>query len=227
MLARLLLPIVLVFHPLPQNPSTSDQQCPVVVTYSRWFKDRQVAEKAVVPARGPDVPLIEPTRSIGADKKTDGTAPVRDPNFEKPEARSASLDRIAEESSEPRRVDGFTYAVRFKNLDTRPAQTIFWEYQFTETAAPQNISRRRFVCGVKIKPDKDKLVEIFSTIGPGTVVNLKNLSRGSAQQFDASVVIDRIEFDDGSVWQRKDWNFEEGKSGATKRDAWSGACRSF
>ena len=227
MLARLLLPIVLVFHPSPQNLSASDQHCPVVVTYSRWFRDRQAAAKAVVPARGPEMPMIEPTRSIGRNQRPDGTAPVGDPNAEKTESRSASLDKIAEESIEPRRVDGFTYEVKFKNLDTRQAQIIFWEYQFTETAAPQNTSRRRFVCGVKIKPDKDKLVEIFSTIGPGTVVNVKSLSQGPGKQFDESVVIDRIEFDDGSSWQRKDWNFEEGKFGVTKRNVSSGTCRSL
>ena len=224
MFARLLLPIVLVIHPSPQNPVASDQHCPVVVTSSRWFKDRQSAEKVVVPARGPELPMIEP---IGREQRADGTAPVRDPNAEKPEARSASLDRIAEESGQSRLVNGFTYEVKFKNLDTRQAQTIFWEYQFTETAAPENTSRRRFVCGVKIKSDKDKLVQIFSTLGPGTVINVTDLAKGSGKQFAESVVIDRIEFDDGSLWQRQDWNFEKEKPGETKRGAWSGACRSF
>ena len=124
MFARLLLPIVLVIHPSPQNPVASDQHCPVVVTSSRWFKDRQSAEKVVVPARGPELPMIEP---IGREQRADGTAPVRDPNAEKPEARSASLDRIAEESGQSRLVNGFTYEVKFKNLDTRQAQTIFWD----------------------------------------------------------------------------------------------------
>jgi len=227
MLTRLLLPIVLALHPSLQSPSASDQHCPVVVTSSRWFKDRQSAEKVVVPARGPELPMIEPIRSIGREQKPDGTAPVRDPNSEKPEARSASLDQIAEQSSQPQLVNGFTYEVKFKNLDTRQAQTIFWEYQFTETAAPENTSRRRFVCGVKIKSDKDKLVQIFSTLGPGTVINVKDLSKGSGKQFAESVVIDRIEFDDGSLWQRQDWNFEKEKPGETKRGAWSGACKSF
>jgi hypothetical protein len=171
--------------------------------------------------------MIEPTRSIGRNQKATGTAPERDPNAEKPEARSASLDKIGEEASEAARVNGFTYEVKFRNGGTKQAQTIFWEYQFTQTAVPENTSRRRFVCDVKIKPDKDKLVQVFSTLGPGTVINVKDLSKGSGKQFAESVVVDRIEFEDGSVWQRQDWNLGEAKSPATKRGNRSGICRSF
>jgi hypothetical protein len=227
MFARLLLPILLAFHASPQNPPAFDQHAPVVAINSRWYRDRQSAEKVVVPARGPDLPMIEPVRSIGRNQKPDGTAPERDPNSEKTEARSASLDKIAESASEAPRVDGFTYEVRFRNGGARQAQTIFWEYRFTETAAPENSSRRRFVCEVKIKPDKDKLVQVFSTLGPGTVINVKDLSKGSGKQFDESVLVDRIEFEDGSVWQRQDWNLEEAKSAAPKRGNRSGICRSF
>jgi hypothetical protein len=227
MFARLLLPILLVFHPPPQNPPAADKNAPVLAINFRWYRDRQSAEKVVVPARGPDLPMIEPTRSIGRTQKPDGTAPERDPNSEKPEARSASLDKIGEEASESSLVNGFTYEVKFRNGGTKQAQTVFWEYQFTETAVSTNTSRRRFVCELKIKPEKEKLVQVFSTLGPGTVINVKNLSKKLGKQFDESVVVDRIEFEDGSVWQRQDWNVEEAKSSPTKRGNQSGICRSF
>ena len=227
MFARLLLTTLLVFYASPQNPSASDQGAPVVAINARWYRDRQSVEKVVVPARGPEVPMIEPTRSIGRNQKAEGTAPERDPNSEKPEARSASLDQIAEGAGGSLRVDGFTYEVKFRNGGTKQSQTIFWEYQFTEAAAPENTSRRRFVCDVKIKPATDRLVQVFSTLGPSTVINVKNLSKGSGKEFNESVVIDRIEFADGSVWQRPDWNSEEAKSTATKRGNRSGICRSF
>ena len=159
-------------------------------------------------------------------QRADGTAPERDPQLDKLETRSASLDNIGQQTSESRQVDGFTYEVKFKNLETKQVQTIFWEYLFKETADPQNTSRRRFICGVKIKPDQAKLVQVFSTLGPGNVIKLTNLKKGSGKQFDESVVIDRIEYEDGSLWQRKDWNLEEAKT-ALKRGERSGVCRSF
>ena len=227
MLSLLLLPILLVFQPSQRSLPTSDEQPPVVATYFRWFRDRQEAKKSVLPSRGPEPPLIEPNKSIGRDQRTDGTKPEPDPNAEKVEARSASLDQIAQEASESPRVDGFTYEVKFKNLNTKQTQIIFWEYQFKETMNVGNTSWRRYVCGVKIKPDKDKLIQIFSTLGPGPVINAKNLMNGSGKQFDESVVIDRIEYEDGSVWQRKDWNFEEAKLAVRKGGERSGVCRSF
>jgi hypothetical protein len=227
MLSLLLLPILLVFQPSQQKSPASGEQPPVVATYFRWFRDRQEAKKSVLPARGPEPPLIEPNKSIGRNQKAEGTAPERDPNAEKVEARSASLDQIAEQAGESARVDGFTYEVKFKNLNAKQAQIIFWEYQFKEIITPENTSRRRYVCGVKIKPDTDKLIQIFSTLGPSPVINVKNLMKGSGKQFDESVIIDRIEFEDGSVWQRKDWSSEEARFAVTKRDVRSGICRSF
>jgi len=223
MLVLLLLPIL--FQPSPQNPPGSDERSPIVAVEFRWFRDRQTVEKVVVPPRGPQPATLE-ANTITRNQRTDGTAPERDPQLDKLETRSGSLDAIAQQSSESRRVDGFTYEVRFKNSETKQAQTIFWEYQFKETADPQNTSRRRFICGVKIKPDHEKLVQVFSTLAPGNVINLTNLTRRSGKQFDESVVIDRIEYEDGSLWQRKDWNFEEAKT-AVRSGARSGICRSF
>ena len=226
MLSLLLLPIFL-FQPSQQSLPAPGEQSPVVVTHFRWFRDRQEAKKSVIPARGPEPPLIEPNKNVSRTERTDGTAPERNPNAEKVESRSASLDQIAEAASEAPRVDGFTYEVKFKNLNGKQAQIIFWEYQFKETIAPENTSRRRYVCGVRIKPDQDKLIQIFSTLGPGPVINVKDLRKGSGKQFDESVIIDRIEFEDGTIWQRKDWSFEETKLAVTKRDVRSGICRSF
>ena len=226
MLTVLLVPILFAFQPLLQNPSAAGDNSPVVATYFRWFKDRQAAEKAVMPARVPQQPTIEPNNSIGRKQREDGKAPERDPNLDKLETRSASLDRIAEESSETPRVDGFTYEVKFKNLETKQAKTVFWEYQFKDSANTENTSHRRFVCGVKIKPGKDELVQVFSTIGPFSVIDLKSLKEGSGRQFDESIIIDRIEYEDGSVWQRKGWNFDEAKFTVTTRDR-SRVCRSF
>ena len=227
MLSLLLLPILLIFPPLQQNPSTSHEDSPVVAISFRWFRDRQAIEKLVLPPRVPQPSMIEPNNNIARDARTDGTKPVRDPNLEKLETRSASLDELAQQSGETTRVEGFTYEVIFKNLDAKPAQRIFWEYHFKETAIPQNISRHRFVCNVRMKPEKDSAIQVFSKLAPDAVVSVKQLSKASGKQFDESVVVDRIEFDDGSVWQRKDWNFEEAKSAMTNSDRRSGMCRSF
>ena len=151
----------------------------------------------------------------------------RDPELDKIETRSASLDQIGEQSSEAPRVDGFTYEVRFKNLSPKQAQLIFWEYVFKEIANPEQVTRHRFVCAVKIKADQDKLLQVFTTLGPTAVIDVKNMARGSEKKIDGSVVIDRIEFEDGSVWQRQDWQLDAAKLALTKDRDRTGVCRNF
>jgi hypothetical protein len=83
------------------------------------------------------------------------------------------------------------------------------------------------MCSVNIKADQDKLLQVFSTLGPSPVINVKNLKRGSSNQFYESIVIDRVEFMDGSVWQRPDWQIAEAQLPVAKRSDRTEVCRSF
>ena len=66
---------------------------------------------------------------------------------------------------------------------------------------PANVTRRRFLCNVKIKPEQAKDLQIFSLGGPSDVISVKSLAKGSGNQFQEAVVIDRVEYADGSFWQ--------------------------
>ena len=57
---------------------------------------------------------------------------------------------------------------------------------------PANVSRRRFLCNVKMKPEQAKDLEIFSLGGPSDVISVKSLSKVSGNQFQEAVVIDRV-----------------------------------
>jgi len=226
MFALLLLPILLMSHPLPQNPLTSDETSPVVVISFKWLKDRQPAENAVTSQVTPQPEMIPANRNFERQRRVNASAGERDPNADSLDGRSAELDRIVQASREAKPVDGFSYQVRLQNASPKLTQTIFWEYQFTESANPTNVARRRFVCTVKIKPQKDKDLQVFSMSGPSNVINVKSLSKGSGNQFQEAVVIDRVEYTDGSFWQRKDWNLDDVKS-TGKTDRAIPSCRSF
>src|SRR6266581_3838111 len=133
MVVLLLLPLLFVFQPSRQNPSASDERSPVLVVSFRWFKDRQAAENAVAPP-GPQPEMIPANRNFERQRRINASAGERDPNLDTLDGRSAALDKIVQESREAEPLDGFTYEVKFKNLDNKLAQTIFWEYQFKETA---------------------------------------------------------------------------------------------
>ncbi|HVF48625.1 MAG TPA: hypothetical protein VNA19_00980, partial [Pyrinomonadaceae bacterium] len=91
-------------------------------------------------------------------------------------------------------------------------EVLFWEYQFKESSNPANVVRRQFLCGVNIKPGKEKELRAFSLSGPSSTISIESLTKESKNLFEEKVVINRVEYADGSIWQRKGWNFTEMKS---------------
>jgi hypothetical protein len=226
MLALLLLPYLFGPSVTAQDPVAPTESPPVIAVSFKWFKDRQPAEN-VAPSLAPQPEMNDANKNMARQRRQNASAGDRDPNLDSMDGRSAALDKIVQDSRESPPIDGFTYAVRFQNLGALTTQTVFWEYQFKETGNATSISRRRFVCAVKIKPQKQTDLRVFSTLGPSNVIDVKNLSKGSGEQFQESVVIDRVEYADGTSWERKDWNSDEVKVSAQTRSNRITPCRSF
>ncbi len=207
----LLLPVFLVFGYPTQNPAPSEDGSPVVVVSFKWFRDRQPIDNAVASVTSPQPAPIAADKNFERQKRVNAMAGDRDPHADTLDARGAELDRIVAESRAAPPVDGFVYLIKFKSAGAKPITRIFWEYQFKETANPANVTHRRFRCSLKMKPEQSKDLQIFSLGGPSDVISVKSLAKGSGNQFQETVVIDRVEYADGSFWQLKDWTFDVSK----------------
>jgi len=73
-----------------------------------------------------------------------------------------------------------------------------WEYQ--PTAQTANYDLRQYVCTMKAKPKESKTFELISPSSPVKVVS------ADKKEQEGKVVINRIEYADGSVWKRKGWS---------------------
>lgn len=195
-----------------QNPTT-DETAPVAVLNFKWSKDRRAAETAdTTGANPPAAAMTAANRNFERQKRINDPAGVRDPNADTLDGRSAALDRLVEESRENKpRIDGFTYQAKIQNNAAKTIKSVFWEYQFREQANPATMSRRQFVCSANVKPEKTKDLEIFSLAAPTGVISIDALARKATNKFDETVIINRVEYEDGSIWQRKGWNFEDVK----------------
>ena len=117
---------------------------------------------------------------------------------------------------------------KLRMITRKLVEVVFWEYQFHDPANPQFVARRQFLCGVNISPGKSKDLEGFSLSGPSEVVNVKTLGDNPNNPFKEAVVINRIEYADGKVWQRKSWSLDEVKTSYERvlREPWSpGMCK--
>ncbi|MEP6912581.1 MAG: hypothetical protein ABI923_07490 [bacterium] len=125
----------------------------------------------------------------------------------------------------------FVYKVKLQNISAKTIKNLYWEYQVIESANPQNLSARQFFCATQIKADQQRSFEVFSLVPPTTaVISAKTLGSESKNAFEEKAVINRIEYKDGSVWQRPDWTFPnpfaEGLS-TRKLEVREPPCRNF
>ena len=205
---RNLLPLILalLFLPVPQGQDTSS----LVVVSFKWSKTKQTEDKIEVPNTAPAPAMIPQNKNFARNVRANEPPGNRDPNQDTIDGRSAALERSVQESRvrQPKTIDAYSYKIKVQNPTSQAVDILFWEYQFIDRANPQNVTRRQFLCVGNIKPGKEKEIQALTLNGPTDVVDVKTLANGE-NAFDEKVLINRIEFGDGSIWQRKDWRFSE------------------
>lgn len=211
----LLLSSLLIFISPYQEKTVSDDGSLVVVLSSKWSKSRHKIEKVETATTvAPAAAMTVHDKNFERNRRINDPAGARDPNADTLDARSAALEKIVQEARSPKSkvVDGFSYRAKIQNTSKKVIQIVFWEYQFKEKANPKTVVRRQFLCAVNIKPDKEKELLGFSLSGPSNVISVESLANKSGNLFDEKVVINRVEYADDSIWQRRDWNFSEIKA---------------
>lgn len=127
-------------------------------------------------------------------------------SHDNPEAAVLNLGRMARHTDNLTQArKGFAYKLKIKNTSTKTITALFWEYQFGDASAPQDISRRQFLCSTTIKPGAAKMLEVFSTSPPTYIVSAASAGRKKETKTVSKVVLNRIEYADGTSWERADW----------------------
>lgn len=210
---RLSVLLLLLFAPPASAQDVAADETPIAILSYRWSRDRRAMELVDTSNRNsPQPAMIPQNKNFQRNARINDPAGVRDPNADTLDGRSAELDRITAEARESKpQTDGFTYQTKVQNNSAKPVAVVFWEYQFREKGSPRILSRRQFVCQARLKPAKTRDFEIFTLAAPSSVVSVKTLNKKSEPTFDEAVIINRVEFEDGSNWQRKDWNYADVK----------------
>lgn len=193
-----------------QVPTTT----PLTVTSFKWSRARRTGDTTETEGAAPARAMIPQNRNFARNARVNDPQGARDPNADTLDGRSAAMEKSVAESRSGKTgpVDGFAYRVKVQNTSQRIVEVVFWEYQFRDPANADLVARRQFLCGVNIPPGKGKELEGFSLSGPSEVVSVKTLADNSAKPFEENVLINRIEFTDGAMWQRKGWNLAEVKA---------------
>jgi hypothetical protein len=94
----------------------------------------------------------------------------------------------------------YSYSVTLKNTGTKTVKTVLWAYVFTDTVLQELVGRTVSENEVKLRPGKSVEVVGYSSNHAVQVVNAK--SAGTRNPIKEEVLILRIDYEDGSFWER-------------------------
>jgi hypothetical protein len=193
-----------------QDGTVVSDGSPVTVLAFKYSRSRQAGAKAETASVAPASTVIASDKNFERNVRAIEPA-ARDPKLDTPDGRRDAMEKSVEEARTPKPspVDGFSYRVKVQNSSAKVIEVIFWEYQFLDSSDLTKIVRRQFLCGVNIKAQKEKELQAFSPSGPSNVISAESLSNKSGNPYQERVVINRVEYSDGTIWQRKGWNFAE------------------
>ena len=95
----------------------------------------------------------------------------------------------------------YTYQAKVKNRGDKTIKSIEWEYVFLDPETKEEISRFQCVSKVKIGAGKSGDLIMSASTPPSNLIDARKTDKGQ-QQFIEQILISRIEYNDGSVWQR-------------------------
>ena len=186
-------------------------QDPMPVLSSSWQRSVQKAQTGETSSNVPARSVVPDDKYFQRQAREQRTDNPNDPNQLTPDGRRAAMEKAVEESRAIKKDDvaGYLYKATVRNDSGKAVKIIFWEYRFVEIAKPENVVRREFLCSVNVKNGDSRDLPVFSLLGPSDVIAADSLARSSEKLFDEKVIVNRIEFADGTFRQRGNWKLED------------------
>ena len=174
----------------------------VAVVKFSWDKERVNWERD--PFGGPVENFEEMRVRARNEKRIDdakrGAAPDVDRIRREARADSALLD-IARRKGPPRY--GFRYKLSVRNDGAKAVKELDWDYVFTDAATGEELGRHKFTSEGRVPPGKSKEYSFFIPNPPTLRVSAYALDKNERAGLDEQVVLVRILYEDGTVWQRQ------------------------
>jgi hypothetical protein len=189
-----------------QQPPTPDPQGPpdVAVVKFTWRKERIPGwENSQF---GPSFETydamrerVENERRIQQARNAGNKAEVSRRESAAKMQEEAKFSKGAKVTERPR--DGYRYKVQIRNDGAKTIKLVDWDYVFFDPNTRQEVARHQFTSEEKVRPGAVKNLDVFILAPPVRTVN----ARGSQQEdspFIERVLLVRVVYSDGSVWQQ-------------------------
>ena len=191
-----LLPLttLILLIPLQQMPTVVNrEEADLTVVKFSWSKYHPSSNLSAI---DPGPPLNEP---VSLKPPSSANEPSRIRSGRDIQERRAAMV-MAEQNGKavPRQQDYYMMRMEVKNVGDNTIKSIVWEFQ--PAVQTPDYELKQYICKVKTKPNESKSFELMTPFAPVKVVSADKKAQ------DGKVVINRIEYADGSIWKRKGWS---------------------
>lgn len=194
---HLILTSLILLFAMQQTPTVVEREdADLQVVKFTWTKFRQNSD-LIHSVQDPGPAMNEPIRMQQPERKNEPAEIKNRRDMQERRAEMNAAQQNASQSAE-RRHEQYILRLEVKNVGTNTMKSIVWEYQPAAETADYDL--RQYVCMMKAKPKESKTFELISPSSPVKVVSANKKDQ------EGKVVINRIEYADGSVWKRKGWS---------------------
>jgi hypothetical protein len=161
-------------------------------------RDQKATSKANVDrAKMGETPIPQPTKKIASNTPV-GSTPMGIPLGDEP----AGNQNLPSRSDPGVSSVHYLYEAKIKNTGMKAIRTIVWEYLLFDPDTEVEMGHHRFTGNITVRSGKTVNLVGRSAKPLTGVVEVTKSGKGSQTKYHERVVIQRIEYDDGTFWQR-------------------------
>ncbi len=171
-----------------------------VVKHS-WTKERLNWERS--PFGGPNENFHQMQFRARSEKRVSDAKRSNSPEVSKLEREAkadAAIVAAENQNGKPPRYY-FLYRASVKNTSTKQIKEIDWDYVFVDSFNGDELDRRQFTSVQNIAPGKQKELVFTLPTPPTRRISIYALDKKEASGIEGRVLIVRVKYADGSVWQ--------------------------
>ncbi len=139
-------------------------------------------------------------------RRNDGTyeSVLTDPNPDPATASTIERARRNDPDNIPpgERKEQYAYRVTLENRAAKNIKAIYWDYVFLDPETEAEADRHQFYHKEKIGAGKKRELQSLVPSPPTRVINVNDIGKKTETKYKEKIIINRIEYTDGSYWQR-------------------------
>jgi hypothetical protein len=168
----------------------------VIVVKKQWYKEVNNPAFEKSPFAG-----AEEMQRLSRDRRAVRRENARRVQRGLPALRTPTSAQQAEPEND-RSPDIYTYKLRVTNSGGKQIKSLVWDYVFYAAGTENEVGRIQFEYDIKIDSGKTKDLSISTEIAPSKTIDVKATGKKLRDQYSERIIIQSIEYSDGSVWQR-------------------------